>query len=148
MSLKEQLNADMKDAMRAKDRDRLGTIRMAIAAIKQKEIDEQTTLTDSDTLSVINKMIKQRRDAAKQYQDADRSELAEKELAEITVLEAYLPQQLSADAINTAVAQAINDAGAESIKDMGRVMAMLKSQLAGQADMGAVSQMVKQQLAG
>jgi uncharacterized protein YqeY len=144
--LKQQLQQDMKDAMRAKEALRLSTIRMLIAAVKQREIDEQTTLSDTDVLKVINKQIKQRRDSIQQYTDAGRTELAEQEQAELAVLEAYLPAQLSETEIQTAVDKAVADSGASSMKDMGAVMGQLKPQLDGKADMGLVSKLVKQAL--
>lgn len=146
MSLKTTIQDDMKTAMRAKERDKLGTIRLLLAAIKQKEIDEQIELSDPQILSVINKMIKQRRDAAKQFLDAGRSELADKENAEITYLEDYLPEPLSEEELQTAITTAITDSEAGSLRDMGKVMAVLQSSLQGRADMSAVSQLVKQQL--
>ncbi|MDF1761068.1 MAG: GatB/YqeY domain-containing protein [Coxiellaceae bacterium] len=147
MSLKEQIRNDMKDAMRAKEADRLGAIRMLIAAIKQKEIDEQVELDDNQVLSVINKMIKQRRDSVEQFEKAERQELADKEKAEIVTLQAYMPKQLDEQEISDAVEQAISKTGAASIKDMGKVMGMLQSSLSGRADMSTVSQLVKQKLA-
>ncbi len=147
MSLKEQIRNDMKDAMRAKETDRLGVIRMLIAAIKQKEIDEQVELEDNQVLSVINKMIKQRRDSVEQFEKAERQELADKEKAEIVTLQTYMPKQLDEQEISDAVEQAISQSGAASIKDMGKVMGMLQSSLSGRADMSAVSQLVKQKLA-
>ena len=146
MSLKEQIRNDMKDAMRAKETDRLGVIRMLIAAIKQKEIDEQVELEDNQVLSVINKMIKQRRDSVEQFEKAERQELADKEKAEIVTLQTYMPKQLDEQEISDAVEQAISQSGAASIKDMGKVMGMLQSSLSGRADMSAVSQLVKQRL--
>ncbi len=147
MSLKDQIKNDMKDAMRAKAADRLGTIRMLLAAVKQKEIDEQIELNEGQVLAVINKMIKQRRDASEQFVKAERQELADKEDAEIVVLQAYMPKQLSEAEVSDAVDQAISNSGAASIKDMGKVMGMLQSSLQGKADMSAVSQLVKQKLA-
>ncbi len=147
MSLKTQVQDDMKSAMRARETEKLGTIRMLLAAIKQKEIDEQIQLTDPQILSVINKMIKQRRDAASQYQTAKRDELANKELEEIVFLEAYLPQQLNEAEIMQAIEKAIEQSAAASIRDMGKVMGVLQSSLQGRADMSAVSQLVKQKLA-
>lgn len=145
-TLKKTIQEDMKNAMRAKDKARLGTIRMLLAAIKQREIDEQKVLQDADILNVVNKMIKQRRDAAQQYQAANRQELAAKELKEITVLESYLPEQLSAEKINNAIEAAIQSVNATSMQDMGKVMAVLKEQLAGRADMATVSTLVKKRL--
>ncbi|MDF1654450.1 MAG: GatB/YqeY domain-containing protein [Coxiellaceae bacterium] len=147
MSLKEQIRTDMKDAMRAKETDRLGTIRLLIAAIKQKEIDEQIELEDNQVLGIINKMVKQRRDSIEQFEKAERQELADKEKAEIITLQTYMPKQLDENEISEAVEQAIAKTGATSIKDMGKVMGMLQSSLQGKADMSAVSQLVKQKLA-
>jgi len=146
MELKSQIQQDMKNAMKAKDSLRLGTIRMLMAAIKQREIDEKITLDDTDILNVINKMIKQRRDAHAQFTQADRQDLADKEAAEIDVLQTYLPKQLSEAEVIDAVKAAISESGASSIKDMGKVMGILKPKLTGQADMGAVSKHVKEQL--
>lgn len=147
MSLKIQIQDDMKSAMRAKEAEKLSTIRMLLAAIKQKEIDEQIQLEDTHILSIVNKMIKQRRDAADQFKSAGRDELAEKEQREMLVLEAYLPQQLSDAEISQAIQQAVEQTQAESIRDMGKVMGVLQSSLQGRADMAKVSQLVKQQLA-
>jgi len=141
--LKQHIQNDMKDAMRAKDAFTLTTIRMLIAAIKQREIDDRTTLDDAAVLAIINKMIKQRRDAAQQFIAGDRQELADKEMQEITVLQTYLPEQMSDTEIETAIKQAISDTGANSMKDMGKVMGILKPKLEGRADMGAVSTKVK-----
>lgn len=145
-ALKSQIQSDMKDAMKAKEVNRLGTIRMLMAAIKQREIDEKITLSDMDIVAVINKMIKQRKESAKQYQDANRPELAEKEEYEITVLSAYLPQQLEESEINTIIQTAIKETGATSIKDMGTVMNIVRPKVQGRADMGIVSATVKSQL--
>ncbi len=147
MSLKAQIQDDMKSAMRAKEAEKLGTIRMLLAAIKQKEIDEQIQLEDTQILSVINKMIKQRRDSADQFKSAGRDELAEKEQREMLTLEVYLPQQLNDDEIGQAIHKAVEQTQAESIRDMGKVMGVLQSSLQGRADMAKVSQLVKQQLA-
>ena len=144
--LKSQLQNDMKDAMRAKESVKLGTLRLLIAAIKQREIDDKTTLNDADVLKVINKQIKQRRDSIQQYTDAGRDELAAQEQAELTVLEAYLPAQLDAETVKAAVSKAVSDSGAGSMKDMGKVMGILKPQLDGKADMGLVSKLVKEAL--
>src|SRR5699024_10921352 len=128
-SLKEQLKDDMKSAMRGREKSRLAVIRMLSAAIKQREIDDGTTLDDAGVLTVIEKMVKQRRDAAAQYHEAGRTELAEAEQAEIIILEKYLPEQLSDEAIDTAIDAAIADNNASSMRDMGKVMGALKSQL-------------------
>ncbi len=141
--LKSTIQDDMKNAMRAKDTVKLGTIRMLLAAIKQREIDDKITLDDTAVIGVINKMIKQRRDSVKQYQDANRAELADKEIQEIDVLVDYLPEQLSEAEIEQAVQAAISASGASGMQDMGKVMGQLKSQLEGKADMGLVSAKVK-----
>ncbi|RJS91270.1 GatB/YqeY domain-containing protein [Salinisphaera sp. Q1T1-3] len=146
MNLKEQLSDDMKSAMRARDKERLAVIRQAQAAVKQREIDEGTTLDDAGVLAVIEKMIKQRRDAETQYRDAGRDELADAEGAEITVLEHYLPARLSDAELDAVIDRAIADTGAESMRDMGKVMGQLKSELAGQADMSDVSARLKTKL--
>lgn len=146
MNIKEQLQDDMKSAMRARDKERLAVIRMINAAIKQREVDDGTTLDDPDVLAVIEKMVKQRRDAEAQYRDAGRDELADAEAAEIPVLEHYLPAQLSDAEIDAAIDRAIADSGAGSMRDMGQVMGQLKGELAGQADMAVVSQRLKARL--
>ena len=136
----------MKAAMRAKDSARLSAIRLVLSAIKQREVDERIQLTDADVLSVIEKMIKQRRESIVQYEKAARNDLADVEKFEIGVLSAYLPQQMGDAELAQAVAAAIAEAGASGIKDMGKVMAILKPRLAGRADMGAVSSLVKAKL--
>ena len=146
MALIEELKDAQKDAMRAKDKVRLGTIRMTLAAIKQKEIDEQITTTDADILGILTKMVKQRQDAAKQYQDANRTDLADTELAEITVLESFLPQPLSDAEIEQLIDDAIAQSQASGMQDMGKVMAIIKPQAQGRADMGALSGKVKAKL--
>lgn len=140
-----QIKDDMKQAMRARETQRLGVIRMLLAAIKQKEIDQQKPQNDDEIIATLRKMIKQRRDAAQQYTDAGREELAATELQEIKFLEAYLPAQIDAAAITAAVNAAIKETGASSMRDMGKVMAKLQH-LQTQADMSAVSAEVKQQL--
>lgn len=145
-TLKPKIQSDMKTAMKAKDTVRLGTIRMLMAAIKQREIDEQITLADTDVLAVINKMIKQRKESAKQYRDANREELATKEEQEIEHLSAYLPQQLTDDEIDQVIQAAIKASDANSIKDMGTVMNTIRPQIQGRADMSAVSALVKAKL--
>ena len=141
--LKAQITNDMKDAMRAKATMRLGTIRMLLAAIKQREIDERIELDDGQVLKIVQKQIKQRRDSITQFTDAGRLELAEKEQQELDVLETYLPAQLSEADVKAAVEKAIADTSAESMKDMGKLMGVLKPQLDGKADMGAVSKLIK-----
>ena len=148
MSLKTQVTEDMKAAMRAKEAERLGTIRLLLAAIRQKEIDARVELDDAGVTAVIEKMVKQRKDAIGQYEAAGRQDLADKEQAEIQVLAAYMPQPLSAGEIDALVAQAKTETGAAGAKDMGKMMAWLKPRLAGRADMSAVSAQVKAALAG
>lgn len=143
MSLKAQIMNDMKAAMKAKDKETLGTIRMLTAAIKQVEVDERRELTDEDVLTIVSKMIKQRKDAAAQYADAKRTDLEQQELAEIATLEGYLPEQLSADEIQAIVKEVVEQTGASGMQDMGQVMGQVKARVAGQADMGQVSQIVK-----
>jgi uncharacterized protein len=138
----------MKAAMRAKDSARLSAIRLLLAALKQREVDERIELTDTDVLSAIEKMIKQRRESIAQFEKAARNDLAEGEKFEIGVLSAYLPQQMSEAEVQAAVAAAVAEAGASSMKDMGKVMALLKTRLAGKADMGKVSGLIKAKLSG
>ena len=134
--------------MRAKDSARLSAIRLLLAALKQREVDERIELTDTDVLSAIEKMIKQRRESIAQFEKAARNDLAEGEKFEIGVLSAYLPQQMSEAEVQAAVAAAVAEAGASSMKDMGKVMALLKTRLAGKADMGKVSGLIKAKLSG
>ena len=148
MSLKERIQEDMKTAMRAKDAARLSAVRLLLAAMKQKEVDERVELADADVLGVIEKMVKQRRESIAQYEKAARTDLAAQEQFEIGVLQAYLPQQLGEAELAQAVAAALAEAGAASVKDMGKVMALLKARLAGRADMGKVSALVKAKLGG
>ena len=138
----------MKAAMRAKETARLGTVRLLLAAMKQKEVDERIELGDADVLSIIEKMVKQRRDSIAQYEKGGRNDLADVEKAEIAVLQAYLPQQLSEAEVAEAVAAAIRESGAAGMKDMGKVMGLLKSRLAGRTDMGKLSGLVKTKLQG
>ncbi len=148
VALKTKITEDMKTAMRAKDATRLAAIRLLLAAIKQKEVDERTELTDADVVSVIDKMIKQRRDSITQYEAGKRQDLADAEKFEITVLSAYMPQALSEADVETAIAAAVQESGAQRMADMGKVMALLKPRLAGRADMGKVSALVKSKLSG
>ncbi|MEY4932364.1 MAG: hypothetical protein RLZZ403_684 [Pseudomonadota bacterium] len=148
VSLKDRITEDMKTAMRARDSERLGTIRMVQAAIKQREVDERITLDDAQVLSVIEKMIKTRKEALVQFESGGRADLAAKESAEIAQLQAYLPAQLSAEEIEALIKAAIAEAGATSIKEMGKVMALVKQRAAGQADMAAVSARIKAALGG
>jgi uncharacterized protein YqeY len=146
--LKTRLTDDMKAAMKSGDKQRLGTIRLVQAAIKQREVDERIQLDDAQVLHVFEKMLKQRRDSVAQYEAAQREELAAQERYEIGVIEAYLPAQLSDAEIDALLASAIADSGATSPRDMGKVMALLKDRAAGRADFGALSQKVKAKLAG
>jgi len=144
--LKQRITEDMKAAMRAKDKQRLGTIRLILAAIKQREVDERTTLDDGQVLAVLDKMVKQRRESVAQYESAGRTDLAEQETYEIGILQGYMPAALSEAEIDALIGDAIAAAGASSIKDMGKVMGVLKPRLQGRADMGQVSQIIKQRL--
>lgn len=146
MTLLETLKEAQKDAMRAKDKLRLGTIRMTLAAVKQREIDERIELTDGDVLAIITKMVKQRKDAAQQFTAAERNDLADIEYAEIVILESFLPQPLTADEINELISAAMVATGAAGMQDMGKVMGILKPQLQGRADMGQVSGLIKAKL--
>jgi hypothetical protein len=148
MSLKDQITEDMKNAMRAKDSERLGTIRLLLAAAKQKEVDERVVLDDVAMVAIVDKLIKQRKDSVTAYLQGQRQDLADKESFEIKVLEAYLPQRLSPDEVTAAVAAIVAGLGAKGPGDMGRVMGAVKTQLAGKADMALVSQAVKTALAG
>ena len=146
MALREQLNEDIKAAMKAREQDRLGALRLMLSAVKQREVDERITLDDAGVIGVVEKMIKQRRESIAQYEKAARQDLADREKAEIAVLEAYLPKQLSQAEVDAVVAEAIAATGAKSAADMGKVMGVVKPKLAGRADMGAVSAMVRRQL--
>ena len=148
MSLKDQVIEDMKTAMRARDSERLGTIRLLLAAAKQKEVDERVVLDDDAMIGIVDKLIKQRKDSVAAYTLANRIDLADKESAEIVVLQAYLPQRLSAIEVSAAVQIIVAALGAKGPGDMGKVMAAVKMQLAGKADMATVSQAVKAALAG
>jgi hypothetical protein len=147
MALRDQVNEDMKNAMRARDAERLGALRLLLAAMKQREVDERITLDDAGVVAVIEKMIKQRRDSISQYENAKRQDLADKEKFEVTVLEKYLPQALSQAEVEAIVADAIASSGARGAADMGKVMALVKPKVAGRADMGKVSALVKAKLA-
>lgn len=144
--LKSRLTTDMKLAMKARDKQRLGSIRLALAAIKQIEVDERRELSEDDVIAVITKMVKQRRDSIQQYTDAGRNELADIEQSEIDILIDYLPQQLTEAEISALLDQAIADTGASSMKDMGALMGALRPQVQGRADMQQVSQMVRDRL--
>ena len=147
-TLKERITEDMKAAMRAKDSERLGAIRMLTAAIKQKEVDERVELDDAAVVSIVDKLLKQRKDSIDAFQKAGRQDLADKEQAEVVVLQAYLPARLSADEITAQVKAIVTELGASGPGDMGKVMGAAKSRLAGKADMGQVSAAVKAALAG
>jgi len=145
--LKAQIQEDMKAAMKGGDKVRLGVIRLIMAAIKQREVDERIDLNDEQILAVLDKMVKQRRDSIKQYSDAGRDDLARVEQAEVEIIQDYLPEALSEDEIDTIIEQAIRETGATSMQDMGKVMGKVKPQVQGRADMGAVSGRVKLKLA-
>jgi uncharacterized protein YqeY len=148
MSLKDQITEDMKNAMRAKDSERLGTIRLLLSACKQREVDERIVLTDADVIALVDKLIKQRKDSIAAFESAGRQELADKEASEIEVLKAYLPQRMSADEVLAEVKVIVAEIGAKGPGDMGKVMGVVKTRLAGKAEMGTVSAAVKTALAG
>ena len=147
-ALKTRLTDAMKDAMRAQQKERLAAIRLALSAIKQVEVDERKELSESDVLAVLDKMVKQRRESVAQYEQAGRADLVAQEQAEITVLQEFLPAQLSEAEIDALIAQAITDSGATGMRDMGKAMNLLRPQLAGRADMAAVSNRLKAKLGG
>lgn len=146
MSLKDRITEDMKAAMRARDSDRLSTVRMLLAAIKQREVDERTVLDDQAVVAIVDKLLKQRKDSVAAFRQGGRDDLADKEAAEITVLAVYLPQRLSAEEVAQAVSALVAELGATGPGDMGRVMAAAKSQLSSQAEMAMVSAAVKRAL--
>ena len=148
MSLKVRITEDMKLAMKAKETARLGAIRLLLAAIKQREVDERIELDDAQVIAVIEKMLKQRKDSITQYEAAKRQDLADAEKFEVEVLTAYMPQAMSAEDVAAIIAKAVADSGAQAPADMGKVMALVKPQIAGRADMGEVSKLVKAMLAG
>jgi hypothetical protein len=143
VTLKERITEDMKAAMRASDKERLSTIRMVQAAIKQREVDERITLDDAQVIAVLEKMVKQRKESVVQFEQGGRADLADKEKAEIALLQAYLPAQLSEAEIDALIKEAVATTGAASVKDMGKVMGVVKAKAAGRADMGAVSARIK-----
>ena len=147
MSLKDQITEDMKTAMRAKDSERLGTIRLLMASMKQKEVDERVTLDDAAIVAIVDKLIKQRKDSVTAFTQAGRMDLADKETAELAVLETYLPQRMDAAEVSAAVQAIVAELGAKGSGDMGKVMGAVKTQLAGKADMALVSAAVKAALA-
>jgi uncharacterized protein YqeY len=146
MSLKDEINKEMKAAMKSRDKDRLKTIRLILSEIKRVEVDERITVDDQRTLSILAKMIKQRRDSIAQYDSAGRTELSKIETDEITVINEFLPEALTDDEINNLIEKAISETGAESMKDMGRVMGIIRPQIQGRADAGEVSKRVKEAL--
>ena len=146
MPLREQLNEDIKTAMKAREQEKLGALRLLLSAVKQREVDERITLDDAGVIAVIEKMIKQRKDSISQYEKAQRQDLADKEKYEISVIEAYMPKQLSQAEVEAVVAEVIASTGAKSAADMGKVMALVKPKVAGRADMGKVSALVKSKL--
>jgi len=148
MSLKEQITEDMKTAMRAKDSERLGTIRLLLAALKQKEVDERVELDDAAVVAIVDKLVKQRKDSVTAFTTGGRPDLADKEASEIKVLEVYLPQRMDADEVAAAVKAIVDELGAKGPGDMGKVMGTVKTRLAGKADMGQVSAAVKAALSG
>ena len=148
LTLKEQITEDMKTAMRAKDVERLGTVRLLLAAIKQKEVDERVVVDDVAVVAIVDKLIKQRKDSIEAFQKAARTDLADKEAAEMKILQAYLPARMSAEEVSAAVKAIVNELGATGPGDMGKVMGAVKAQLAGKADMGQVSAAVRAALAG
>ena len=147
MTLREQITEDMKSAMRAKEAERLGTIRLLLAAIKQREVDERITVDDAGIIAIIEKLIKQRKDSIEQFQKAGRTDLVDQESKELGILQAYMPAQLSEAEVQAAIQKTISSLGATGPQDMGKVIGALKAQLAGKADMGMVSRLVKAALA-
>lgn len=145
-NIKSTINDEMKAAMRAREKDRLATIRLIQAEFKRVEVDERIEISDERALSILDKMVKQRRDSIKQYEDAGRQELADKEILEVGVIQEFLPKQLSEKEISELIEQAINQSGATGMQDMGKLMGILKPQLQGRADMGAVSGMIRKKL--
>ena len=148
MILKQRITEDMKTAMRAKETARLGAIRLLLAAMKQREVDERITLSDEQIVAIIEKMLKQRRDSITQYEAAKRQDLADAEKFEVTILQSYMPQPLSDTEIDALLCAAITTSGAAGVKDMGKVMALVKPQMAGRADMGKVSALIKSKIGG
>jgi hypothetical protein len=144
--LKKRITGDMKSAMKAKDRQALKAVRMILEAIKKKEIDERIEIDDAQVMTVIQKMVKQRKDSISQFSDAGRTDLVEIEEAELEIINNYMPEQLSDEEVESVVDRAINDSGANSMKDMGKLMGMLKPRLQGKADMSIVSQLIKSRL--
>jgi len=148
MTLKERIQEDMKHAMRAAEKERLATVRLILAAIKQREVDERIVLDDTQVLSVLDKMVKQRRESIAQFEAGKRADLAAKENAELTIISGYLPTQLEASELDALIQAAIAETGAASIKDMGKVMGIIKTRAQGRADMGVVGARIKARLSG
>jgi uncharacterized protein YqeY len=148
MALREQLNEDIKSAMKAREADKLAALRLMLSAVKQREVDERITLDDAGVIGVVEKMIKQRKDSISQFEKAARQDLADKEKYEISVLEGYLPKQLSAAEVDAIIAEAVASTGAKTPADMGKVMSVVKPKLAGKADMGKASALIKAKLVG
>jgi uncharacterized protein YqeY len=148
MSLQQEIREQVKTAMRAKDKERLAALRLMVAAIRQVEIDKRIELNDADTLTILNKMVKQRRDSAQQYIEANRPELAEKENFEISIIQEFLPKALSEVEVEQMIADSISETGAEGMKDMGKLMGVLTAKMQGRADMSQVSKIVRSKLAG
>ncbi len=146
MTLKERIQEDMKAAMRAGERERLGTVRLMLAAIKQREVDERISLDDAQVLTVLDKMVKQRRESIAQFQTGGRADLVAKEHAELAVIQGYLPAPLGESEVEALIGEAITQSGAKSVKDMGKVMAIVKTQAAGRADLGAIGARIKARL--
>jgi len=146
MTLKERITEDMKSAMRAGEKDRLATVRLILAGIKQREVDERITLDDAQVLAVLDKMAKQRKESIKEFEKGARADLVAKETAELAIVQGYLPAQLSDAELDAIIAEAIASTGASSVKDMGKVMGLVKSKAAGRADMGAVGARIKAKL--
>ena len=145
-AIKERIQEDMKTAMRSQDKERLATIRLILAALKQREVDERIVLTDEHVLAILDKMLKQRRESITQYEAAKRQDLVEKEAEEVTIIQQYLPSQLSAAEIQSLIEAAIQETGAASVRDMGKVMGVIKPKIQGRADIGTVSNQVKDRL--
>lgn len=148
MSMKDRITEDMKAAMRSGEKDRLGVIRLMLAALKQREVDERIVLDDTQVLAILEKMLKQRRDSIEQFSAAQREDLAAIERAEVAIIQTYLPEPLSAAELDLIIAKAVSESGATGPRDMGKVIALVKTQVAGRADMGQVSDIIKRKLAG
>ncbi|APV48413.1 glutamyl-tRNA amidotransferase [Betaproteobacteria bacterium GR16-43] len=148
MALREQLNEDIKTAMKAREADKLQALRLLLSAVKQREVDERITLDDAGVIAVIEKMLKQRKDSIDQFEKAARADLADKEKYEVSVLQGYMPQQLSEADVSAIIAEAIASTGAKAPSDMGKVMGVVKAKVAGRADMGKVSALIKAKLTG